>query len=918
VTPAPLTLAFDDIGAGDISIVGGKGANLGALSHAGIPVPPGFCATTSAYQKFIAQLPDSDARFAELEKLDGTDVDAARRTAEATRGALDKLPVPADVAAAVKESWRLLGADDPLAVRSSATAEDLPGASFAGQQDTYLNVRGETALMDAVRRCWISLFTDRAVLYRARNGFGHRDVGLAVVVQKLVDPDVSGILFTADPVSGNRNVVSIDAGFGLGEALVSGLIEADLYKVEKREAGQGTREGQPRILLARAGDKAFAIRSVPGGGTRQAPLPESIRKARALSDEQVIALAELGERVEEFYDGVPQDIEWCIAGGKIFVVQARPITSLFPIPQSPAADAGLRIFLSFGHVQMMLDALPRVAIDVLRLFIPAGKDRLPTLSDPPKLSPYMLPAASRIFIDVTPILRVRRARKAFLDGMTVVYADLGRAVKALTDRPEFNRRRGNEIGLATAVFRVLGPVFRRLPVILLTGNPVARARRFDVAVREIPAAAAQRIGARGSLTDRVRQCAIEMNSAFGSVTPFLPSMVAGLLSHRLLVRAARDGWATDVRGEVDNLLRGLPGNVTTEMDLAVGDLTDRIRAHPQLVAALDGRPWPEARRSLLEMDGGKEFIAALDDFLDRYGDRTAGEIDISRPRWRDDPSLLLRVIAGGLSGEAGAHRRQHRAQVEIGETAQRRLVAAARRGPKGIVRGWWIARLCRVARAGLGVREHPKFMIVRLMGVVRPEVIAAGGELARRGQISDPRQVWHVGIFELADALADPKIDLRTELVARVAQFNRDKPRRPPIAIASDGEIPSLGEGREGIPPNALAGTAASAGVAEGIAHVITDPQREVLEAGEILVAPFTDPGWTPLFIHAAGVVTEVGGLMTHGAVVAREYGIPAVVSVAGATERIRTGQRIRVDGSRGFVEIISDATTQLSSGGRA
>jgi pyruvate,water dikinase len=274
VTPAPLTLAFDDIGAGDISIVGGKGANLGALSHAGIPVPPGFCATTSAYQKFIAQLPDSDARFAELEKLDGTDVDAARRTAEATRGALDKLPVPADVAAAVKESWRLLGADDPLAVRSSATAEDLPGASFAGQQDTYLNVRGETALMDAVRRCWISLFTDRAVLYRARNGFGHRDVGLAVVVQKLVDPDVSGILFTADPVSGNRNVVSIDAGFGLGEALVSGLIEADLYKVEKREAGQGTREGQPRILLARAGDKAFAIRSVPGGGTRQEPLPE--------------------------------------------------------------------------------------------------------------------------------------------------------------------------------------------------------------------------------------------------------------------------------------------------------------------------------------------------------------------------------------------------------------------------------------------------------------------------------------------------------------------------------------------------------------------------------------------------------------------------------------------------------------------
>src|SRR6185437_6682720 len=212
-----------------------------------------------------------------------------------------------------------------------------------GQQDTYLNVRGETALLDAVRRCWISLFTDRAVLYRARNGFGHRGVGLAVVVQKLVDPDVSGILFTADPVSGNRHIASIDAGFGLGEALVSGLIEADLYRIDRRSR---------RILLAQPGDKMFAIRSVPGGGTREEPLPESQRRARALDDAQVLALTDMGERVEQLYDGVPQDIEWLIAAGKIFIVQARPITSLFPIPQSPAKDPGLRIFLSFAHIQL--------------------------------------------------------------------------------------------------------------------------------------------------------------------------------------------------------------------------------------------------------------------------------------------------------------------------------------------------------------------------------------------------------------------------------------------------------------------------------------------------------------------------------------------------------------------------------------
>ncbi|HJP59086.1 MAG TPA: PEP/pyruvate-binding domain-containing protein, partial [Gemmatimonadaceae bacterium] len=605
--PLPLTLFFDRIQANDTSIVGGKGANLGALTHAGVQVPPGFCVTTRAYELFIAQLPDTDARFAELDKLDGTDVEAARRAAETMRASLDKLPVPTDVADAVKESWHSLGVDDPLAVRSSATAEDLPGASFAGQQDTYLNVRGEAALLDAVRRCWISLFTDRAVLYRARNGFGHRAVGLAVVVQKLIDPDVSGILFTADPVSGNRNITSIDAGFGLGEALVSGLIEADLYKVGMGDEGWGMGKGRPRILLARAGDKEFAIRSVPGGGTRKEPLPESMRRARALNDEQVRALVDVGERVEKFYNGVPQDIEWCIAGGQIFVVQARPITSLFPIPQSPEDDGGLRVFLSFGHVQMMLDAMPRLAIDVFRLFIPAGKDHLPTLSDAPKLSPYLLPAASRLFIDVTPVLRVRRARAGFLAALSLMYTELGRAVKALTDRPEFATRRGNPFGLARAVFAILGPLIRRLPVILLTGDPMARARRFDEALEQIPAAAAERIRSRKNSSERVKQCAVEMNTAFGNIRPFLAPMAAGLLAHRLLARAANGEWARDVRDEVDNLLRGLPGNVTTEMDLAVGDLTDLVRANPRLATALDGRPWPEARHALPDDEHGKEF-----------------------------------------------------------------------------------------------------------------------------------------------------------------------------------------------------------------------------------------------------------------------------------------------------------------------
>lgn len=893
------TRTFAEIGPGDLPRVGGKGANLGALTRAGVRVPPGFCVTTSAFDRFMASLPEREARFAALDALDGTAVDAARAAAESMRRALDALPMPADVASAISTAWHALGSEHPLAVRSSATAEDLPGASFAGQQDTFLNVRGEAALLDAVRRCWISLFTDRAVLYRARGGFGHRAVRLGVVVQRLVDPDVSGILFTADPISGNRHIASIDAGFGLGEALVSGLISADLYRVDRRSG---------EVLLARPGDKEFAIRSVASGGTRRETLPDSQRKTRALSDEQVRALAEIGSRIEASYGGKPQDIEWCIAQGTIYVVQARPITSLFPVPESPHTGDELRVFLSFGHFQMMLDAMPKLSREVWQLFFPAGKKRAPTLHAPATLSTLMVPAGSRLYIDATGVLSVPRARKAALGVLSHVYQVLAESAAALSDRPAFRARRGAAIGVMRGALRILGPVFARLPAALLFQDPSGGAARFERALTALPRESEERVRAARTPADRIRQSAVELSALFFRVRRHLPRILGGVIAHVLLRRLAKGRWADEVRGEIDLLLRGLPGNVTTEMDLAVGDLTDLVRPYPELAALLRTHAWADARARLPDVAGGREFSEALAKFLSRYGNRGASEIDPSRPRWCDDPSLLLRVITGGLSNtETGTHRRHHQAQIAAGETAERRLVAAAARGLVGPLRRRWVRRLARVARIGMGLREHPKFVIVQVLGMLRTEVLGAGEILARRGQLSDGAEVWHLGFDELAAALDDASIDLREPVTLRAADFRRDQPRKPPIAISSDGEIPTLEGDRADLPAGALPGTAASTGVIEGVARVVTDPEREVLHAGEILVAPFTDPGWTPLFVHAAGLVTEVGGMMTHGAVVAREYGIPAVVSVASAVTRIKTGQRIRVDGTRGFVQILEE-----------
>ena len=905
---SPLTLAFAEVSAADLARVGGKGANLGALTQAGVPVPPGFCVTTQAYDRFLTALPGADARFAALDALDGRSVERARAAAESMRRALEALPMPEQVAGAVASAWRALGVAQPLAVRSSATAEDLPGASFAGQQDTYLNVVGQAPLLDAVRRCWISLFTDRAVLYRARGGFGHRGVRLGVVVQQMVDPEVSGILFTADPVSGHRHIASIDAGFGLGEALVSGLISADLYRIDRRSG---------EILLARPGDKQLAIRAVPGGGTRREALSDAQRMARALSDDQVRALAAIGARVESLYAGAPQDIEWCIAGGRIFVVQARPITSLYPIPRAPEGhpgSPGLRVFLSFGHLQMMLDAMPRLALQVWQLFFPAGKRRggaaarariAPGMPAP---SAVICPAGSRLYVDATALLRVPRARAAALAILARAYEALARSAAVLVQRAEFRQASGSPARLLGGVLRILGPVLARVPGALLLHDPVAGAADFGRAVIAIPRDAGARIRAAPTPADRIRQSARELDSLFGRVRRHLARVAAGFIALGWLGRVARHRAFQQVSGDVNRLMRGLPGNVTTEMDLAVGDLTDLARPHPELAALLgsSNQRWPQLAPLLDGVSGGRAFVAALEAFVARYGNRGASEIDLSRPRWRDEPALLLRVITGGLSGaEAGAHRRRHQAQVAEGESAAARLVEAAGRRWPGPFWRWWVGRLTRVARAGMGLREHPKLIIVQILGVVRAEVLAAGETLARRGQIAEAQEVWHLGFDEVARALDEPSLSLRDLVAERAAELRRDQPRQPPIAISSDGEIPAPAAERADLPAGALAGTGASRGVVEGIARVVSDPDREVLQAGEILVTRFTDPGWTPLFVHAAGLVTEVGGMMTHGAVVAREYGIPAVVSVSSAVERIKTGQRIRVDGTRGFVEIL-------------
>jgi phosphoenolpyruvate synthase/pyruvate phosphate dikinase len=347
-------LDFQEIDQKQIALAGGKGARLGELSRIdGVRVPDGFCVTTDAFRRIMADAPSIDDRLDRLSRLPPDDRAAIRALSAEIRRTLEGIVIPADLAAAIVRALARLGDHAAYAVRSSATAEDLPSASFAGQQDTYLNVVGTAAILQHVSRCWGSLFTERAVTYRLRNGIDQRQVQMAVVVQRMVVPQASGILFTADPVTGNRKVSSVEASFGLGEALVSGLFNADVYKV---------RDGQ--VVARTIAAKRLALHAAPAGGTREEAILPERQTQPALTDGQVVRLAELGRRIEAHF-GAPQDVEWCLVDGDFQIVQSRPITTQFPIPV--AGDRENHVYVSVGHQQMMTDAMKPLGLSFWHL-----------------------------------------------------------------------------------------------------------------------------------------------------------------------------------------------------------------------------------------------------------------------------------------------------------------------------------------------------------------------------------------------------------------------------------------------------------------------------------------------------------------------------------------------------------------------
>ncbi|MTW86887.1 phosphoenolpyruvate synthase [Virgibacillus dakarensis] len=864
----PYVLEFREIDKTQLLLVGGKGLNLGELSKIhGIQVPEGFCVTTEAYQKALEQNEAFNKLLDQLTLLKVEDRDQIGEISRKIRKTIMEVEIPSDVLKAVAHYLSRFGDEHAYAVRSSATAEDLAHASFAGQQDTYLNIIGKEAILQHISKCWASLFTDRAVIYRMQNGFDHSQVYLSVIVQQMVFPQASGILFTADPITSNRKLLSIDASFGLGEALVSGLVSADCYKVQEGE-----------IVDKRIAKKKLAIYGRKEGGTETQQIDPDQQKTQTLTEQQILQLARIGRQIEAYF-GQPQDIEWCLTHDTFYIVQSRPITTLYPIPE--VNDQESHVYISVGHQQMMTDPIKPLGLSFYLLMTPAP----------------MRKAGGRLFVDVTHQLASPNSREMFLNGMGQHDPLIKDALMTIVEREGFIKSIQDDTKAASPSNSNPDPLaqFDNDPTIVSD-----LIKHSQALIEQLKQNIQTKSGS--ALFDFIRE-------DIQQLMKFLTDM-QGLSAIMAVINASR--WINENMNEwlgeknaADTLSQSVPNNVTSEMGLELMDVADVIRPYPEVIDYLQYVKADNFLDELHKFDGGQETRDAIYAFLQKYGMRCTGEIDITRTRWSEKPSTLVPMILSNIRNfepHAGSLKFEHGKRVAMDK--EQELLERLKRLPDGETKAKETKRMINIVLNFSGYREYPKYAWMNHYFVYKQALLKEAERLVQADVIHEKEDIYYLSFEELHEVVRTNKLDYQI-ISKRKEAYKLYEKLTPPRVITSDGEIIAGEYKRENLPAGAIAGLAVSSGVIEGRARVILNMDEADLEDGDILVTAFTDPSWTPLFVSIKGLITEVGGLMTHGAVIAREYGLPAVVGVENATKLIKDGQRIRVHGTEGYIEIL-------------
>ena len=864
-----LVLSLDEVGVGDADRVGGKGANLGELLRNGFPVPPGFVVCAGAYARFLETL-DLGAALRELVSAPPDEI--VQRCTQ-IRDRLENEEFSKELSdLTFAAHGRLLenrGRPIVCAVRSSATAEDLGAASFAGQHGTYYYV-DKAQLLKKVRQCWGSLWSPEAVSYRATHGIDHASVSMAVVVQEMIASEVSGVSFTANPVSGLRDEVIIESSWGMGAAIVDGRVTPDNYVLERADL---------RVRSQRVADKRLMVAAQIEAGqkARLEEVPNAMRRRESLTPTLLRTVAEWSLKCESHF-GKPQDVEWAICDGSFYLLQSRPITVMGR--EDIGRDVKGKYVLFKPLVENFTDPFTPLSADLM--IWPPG----------------MRSIHGWVYVDVDALQRLlpfKVSAEALAEHVYSIEKDAPAWKLSIAKLPALLVK-GLLFLLANAVLFLRT---RALPDGALDSYR-ALCAKVDADASMSPADAMIRLLLLPQLGDAIGHMPLMVNL---SSLRFMSRM-------RILGRLVRR-WAPDVRADAETLLgSGSEGVLSAEMGRGIWTLAHEANRNVRVRAILLAQAPERALAELRQASEAREFLRGLDAFLATNGHRAIKEFELRSPRWEENPAVVLGMVRNYLLIESGPSLHEQKAA-----EARTALIAELRARLQALplerafgLRLRLILFFAEQVRYFLKLRENSRFYYIMGFGVVRKKVLRIESELLRQGKLKCKDDVFFLQAKELTALQAGRLqwLDVEDRIRERRIEHIRLCKMGPPKAIGIEMEQKyAPATQHEGTMQ--LQGQPASPGAFEGIARVILDPSIDVeLRPGEVLVAPYTDPAWTPLFLTAGAAVVEVGSYLSHAGTVAREFGMPCVVDVAEATQKIRSGDRIAVDGNSGSVRILA------------
>ena len=901
----------------DIKCAGGKAVNLAHLSAAGFNVAPAFCITTNAYEAFLEHTGLQEKINEILTRIDFTHIQDIQKCGAALRSLVMEQHIPDEVTEAIANAYHTfikeLGTTMPVVVRSSASMEDMPELSFAGQHETYLNIIGEMELLFHVKKCWTSLWTDRALSYRYRNNILHQKIFMGVVVQKMISSSVSGILFTKNPVTNDAGEILINACWGLGEAAVSGHVLPDEYIIDKDKltiTHKSIAEKERMVVPAET-------------ATTEADVPDDRKSQQCLTDTKILQLAALGKQIEAYF-GIPQDIEWGFRDYQFFFLQARPITAvkekarMIPVVWGhPITETLVKDMVVFWSNWNTREIFPHPLTPLSWSYFiesqaPGMFEKLWGISPKSSLYPYTYivdQVYGRLYWNMNllwghPLWGSRISLLKRL--LSHLDKEAGQIFNQMIEEGELK-----PVKVPVSFFTVVWVTFIALltaisssvQTLFLSKNKLQKMAAHyweEATVFENMAMEGK------SVTELLKEIKDFTARSINIWAPLLVVSFFYLINYKVIKFLARK-W-TDL--SLDKLSAGIPGNKTTEGALELYTLSQMPDSLKQLFLT---HPVEEITQLLSSNEEGKKYLQKLEHFMSLYGHRGVKEFDIAHPRWKEKPEFVYQMIKNYLQlspedinplehFKKAANERQ-----QLTRLIQQRLSSGflSRIFP---VRRWLFNRMLNMTHKYLPYRENPKYYVLKCFSGTRRIFSEIGRRFCVKGYLAAPEDIYYLSMKEMEspDSTNAPDIYAIQDLILKRKQEHElYMTIEPPFIVRSDGKIVPY-QVLQVQQSRILKGAAASPGKVMGIARVILDPEKgSSFNKGEILVARTTDPGWTPLFLTASALVMEAGGIISHAAIVAREYGIPAIVGVKDATRFIATGDRIMVNADEGIVILL-------------